>query len=93
MKDKRDTKTLELGLAKSNAERQREHRERIKRIPDTVRLNTYISKKADANLALTMEEYSLTKKEAITIILESLPKNQLADVLDSTPLKNGTTFK
>lgn len=93
MKDKRDTKTLELGLAKTNAERQRDHRERIKRIPGTVRLNTYTSKKADDNLALFMEEYGLTKKEAITIILESLPEIQLTDALDATPLKNRTTFK
>ncbi len=93
MKDKRDTKTLELGLAKTNAERQRDHRERIKRIPGTVRLNTYISKKADDNLALFMEELGLSKKEAITVILEALPEIQLTDALDATPLKNRTPLK
>lgn len=90
MKIKRDTKTLSLGLAKTNAERQKEHRERIKRTPDNVRLNTYISQNANENLTLIMEEYGLTKREAITAILESIPEINLTGVLNNAAPKKRT---
>ncbi len=87
MKIKRDTKTLSLGLAKTNAERQKEHRERIKNSPDNVRLSTYISKNANENLTQIMEEHGLTKREAITAILESALDVNLTGFLNNSSQK------
>lgn len=81
MKDKKDKNTLELALAKTNAERQREYRERIKNKQGSVRLNTYISDIADQKLNQVMNIHSLSKKDAIALILESLTDNQIKDLV------------
>ncbi|SEM30135.1 hypothetical protein [Acinetobacter sp. DSM 11652] len=81
MKDKKDKNTLELALAKTNAERQREYRERIKNKQGSVRLNTYISDIADQKLNQVMNTHSLSKKDAIALILESLTDNQIKDLV------------
>lgn len=81
MKDKKDKNTLELALAKTNAERQREYRERIKNKQASVRLNTYISDIADQKLNQVMNIHSLSKKDAIALILESLTDNQIKDLV------------
>lgn len=85
MKDKRDTKTLSLGLAKTNAERQQEYRERNKKSADCVRLNTYISSKASSNLSLIMQMHKLTKKEALIAVLESLSEQHIKALIDAAP--------
>lgn len=81
MKDKKDKNTLELALAKTNAERQREYRERIKNKQSSVRLNTYISDAADQKLNQVMNIHSLNKKDAISLILQSLTDNQIKDLV------------
>lgn len=81
MKDKKDKNTLELALAKTNAERQREYRERIKNKQGSVRLNTYISDIADQKLNQVMNIHSLSKKDAIALVLESLTDNQIKDLV------------
>lgn len=81
MKDKKDKNTLELALAKTNAERQKEYRERIKNKQGSVRLNTYISDIADQKLNQVMNTHSLSKKDAIALILESLTDNQIKDLV------------
>ncbi len=77
MKDKSDKKTLELGLAKTNAERQQDYRERLRAKHDLVRLSTYISTKADQRLNEVMRIHSLSKKDAISLVLESLDDAQI----------------
>lgn len=83
MKDKHDTKTQSLQLSKTNAERQKEYRERVKRSKRPHRLDTYISHQARLQLDAYMQRNDLGQIEAVTQIFESM-----ADEAVSTALEN-----
>lgn len=84
MKDKHDTKTMGLDLAKTNAERQQEYRDRQKTNPDEVRLNCYISIEADRRLSTIMAEHGLNKKKALSTALEMLEYSYFEKMLKKT---------
>ncbi|MEX8139997.1 hypothetical protein AB7B51_17500 [Acinetobacter baumannii] len=83
MKDKHDTKTQSLQLGKTNAERQREYRARVKRSKHPHRLDTYISNQAHVQLDAYMQRHELTQIEAVTNILESMADERVASALDN----------
>lgn len=78
MKDKSDNKTLGLSSAKSNAERQKKFRDSMSESVEYVRLNCYISHKADKQLKKLMASHGFNKKLAVSFVLE-----QLADLEDA----------
>lgn len=81
MKDKNDTKTMGLALAKTNAERQQEYRDRQKSNSKEVRINCYISVEADKHLSKIMVEHGLSKKDALSTALEILEYSRFQELL------------